>query len=249
MSGHSKWSTIKRKKGKADAQRGRLFTRLIREITIAARHGGGEIGANPRLRAAVDNAKSNNMPAANIERAIQKGTGELPGVTLEEIAYEAYAPGGVAMLIETVTDNRNRTTSEVRHILAKLGGRMGEVGSVSWMFDQRGLVLVDKEGRDEDDVMMAALDAGAEDFSDEGDSWEIATPPSMLGRVIEPLKEAGAAPSSSEVTRVPKSTVSLDRDTAVKVLRLLETLEEHDDVQQVSANFDIPDEILEELSS
>ncbi len=249
MSGHSKWSTIKRKKGKADAERGRLFTRLIRELTVAARNGGGDMSSNPRLRTAVENAKSNNMPAANIERAIKKGTGELPGMTLEEVAYEGYAPGGVALLIETVTDNRNRTTSEIRHLLTKAGGRMGELGSVAWMFQQRGMIVVEKKGLSEDDVMLAALDAGAEDVSDEGDSWEIVTAPADLAKVSQALQEAGIEPLSSELIRLPKSTVALEREGAGKVLKLVDALEEHDDVQQVSANFDIPDQILEELGA
>ncbi len=249
MSGHSKWSTIKRKKGKADAERGRLFTRLIREITVAARSGGGDPGANPRLRSAVDTAKSSNMPSANIERAIKKGTGELPGVTYEEIIYEGYGPGGVAFLIETVTDNRNRTTSEVRHLLTKHGGSMGEIGSVSWKFDQKGLIVVEKGDLNEDDVMMAAVDAGADDVSDEGDSWEISTAPNDLNKVGEAIREAGIVPLSAELLRLPKSTVAIGKDVAPRVLKLLDLLEENDDVQQVSADFEIPDELLEELNS
>ena len=250
MSGHSKWSTIKRKKGKADAARGKVFTRLIRELTLAARNGGGDPAANPRLRTAIDNARANNMPNANIERAIKKGTGDIPGEMIEEITYEGYAAGGVALLIETVTDNRNRTTSEVRHILTKLGGRMGEVGSVAYLFSQKGLIEVEKkEGVSEDDLMMIALDAGAEDVSDEGDSWEITTEPSAMAGVADALKEAGITPENAEVVRLPANTVPLDREAAGKVLRLVETLEDNDDVHRVSANFDIPDEILEELSS
>ncbi|MFH1680984.1 MAG: YebC/PmpR family DNA-binding transcriptional regulator [Candidatus Eisenbacteria bacterium] len=249
MSGHSKWSTIRRKKGKVDAERGRIFTRIIREITISARHGGGDPSGNSRLRNAIDDAKSNNMPAANIERAIKKGTGDLPGVTLDEVAYEGYGPGGVALLIETVTDNRNRTASEIRHLLTKYGGRMGEVGSVSWMFAQKGLIVVDKGSLSEDEVISAALEAGAEDVSDEGDSWEITTAPADLAKVGEGLRGAGIVAASSALTRLPKSTVPIGRDSAGRVLRLVESLEEHDDVQQVSANFDIPDEILEELGS
>ena len=249
MSGHSKWSTIKRKKGKADAERGRIFTRLIREITVAARSGGGDPAANPRLRSAVDTAKSNNMPASNIDRAIKKGTGELPGVTYDEITYEGYGPGGVAFLIETVTDNRNRTTSEVRHLLTKYGGSMGEIGSVSWKFDQKGLIVIEKGDLNEDDVMMAALDAGADDVADEGDSWEVSTAPNDLLKVGEAIKEAGITPVSAELLRLPKATVAIGKDVASRVLKLLELLEENDDVQQVSADFDIPDDLLEELSS
>ncbi|RPJ47831.1 MAG: YebC/PmpR family DNA-binding transcriptional regulator [Candidatus Latescibacterota bacterium] len=249
MSGHSKWATIRRKKGKIDAERGRIFTRLIREITIAARSGGGDPGGNPRLRTAIDTARASNMPAANIDRAVKKGTGDLPGQIIEEVAYEAYAPGGVALLIETVTDNRNRTASEVRHLLTKYGGRMGEVGSVSWMFAQKGLIVVTKGSLSEEDVMMAALDAGAEDVSDEGDSWEITTGPSDLAKVNAALRDAGIAAASAAISRLPKSTVAVGRDMAGRVLKLVEVLEEQDDVQQVSANFDIPDEILEELGS
>jgi YebC/PmpR family DNA-binding regulatory protein len=249
MSGHSKWATIRRKKGKVDAERGRIFTRLIREITVAARNGGGDPDGNPRLRTAIDAARAANMPAANIERAIKKGTGDLPGQVIEEVAYEAYAPGGVALLIETVTDNRNRTASEVRHLLTKYGGRMGEVGSVSYLFAQKGLVVVQKGSLSEEDLMLSALDAGAEDVSDEGDSWEITTAPADLSKVAETLRAAGAPPASANLTRLPKSTVPVGKEHAGKVIRLVESLEEHDDVQQVSANFDIPDEILEELGS
>ncbi len=249
MSGHSKWSTIKRKKGKADEQRGRIFTKLIREITIASREGGGDIESNPRLRAAVQTAKGNNMPAANIERAIQKGTGELPGTVYEEVSYEGYGPGGVAFLIETVTDNRNRTTADIRHLLVKSGGNMGELGSVAWIFDTRGLVVVEKGDRSEDEVMMIALDAGADDLTDAGDSWEITTPYAEVGAVAEALRAKGIEPASAEVAKIPKSTVQLDRTAAAAVIRLVDNLEELDDVQRVSANFDIPDEILEELGS
>lgn len=249
MSGHSKWATIRRKKGKIDAERGRIFTRLIREITIAARSGGGDPDGNPRLRTAIDTARASNMPAANIDRAVKKGTGDLPGQIIEEVVYEAYAPGGVALLIEAMTDNRNRTASEVRHLLTKYGGRMGEVGSVSWMFAQKGLIVVTKGSLSEEDVMMAALDAGAEDVSDEGDSWEITTNPSDLAKVNAALRDAGIASANAAFSRLPKSTVAVGRDMAGRVLKLVEVLEEHDDVQQVSANFDIPDEILEELGS
>jgi YebC/PmpR family DNA-binding regulatory protein len=249
MSGHSKWSTIKRKKGKADEQRGRIFTKLIREITIAAREGGGDAETNPRLRTAVQTAKGNNMPAANIDRAIKKGTGELPGTVYEEVVYEGYGPAGVAFLIDVVTDNRNRTTAEIRHLLTKAGGRMGEVGSVAWIFDKKGLIVVDKGSLQEDEVMMTALEAGADDVSDEGDSWEIVTPFADVGTVADALRENGIEPASADVARLPKSTVELDLDTAKQTLRLADSLEENDDVQRVSANFDIPEEILETLSN
>ncbi len=249
MSGHSKWSTIKRKKGKADEQRGRIFTKLIREITIAAREGGGDAESNPRLRSAVQTAKGNNMPATNIDRAIKKGTGELPGTVYEEVVYEGYGPAGVAFLIDVVTDNRNRTTAEIRHLLVKAGGRMGEVGSVAWIFDKKGLVVVDKGSHSEDDLMEIALDAGAEDLSDEGDSFEIVTPYADVGAVAEALREKGIEPASAEVARLPKSTVKLEIDTAKQTLRLADGLEDNDDVQRVSANFDISEDILETLSS
>ncbi len=249
MSGHSKWSTIKRKKGKADEQRGRIFTKLIREITIAAREGGGDIETNPRLRSAIQTAKGNNMPAVNIERAIKKGTGELPGTVYEEYAYEGYGPSGVAFLIDVVTDNRNRTTAEVRHALVKAGGNLGEAGSVSWIFDKKGLIVVEKGSHDEDQLLMIALDSGAEDLADEGEVWEITTPFTGVGAVTDALREKGIEPVSAEMVRLPKSTVELDLTSAKQVLRLADNLEENDDVQRVSANFDISEEILEHLSS
>lgn len=249
MSGHSKWSTIKRKKGKADEQRGRIFTKLIREITIAAREGGGDMESNPRLRSAVQTAKGNNMPATNIDRAVKKGTGELPGTIYEEVVYEGYGPAGVAFLIDVVTDNRNRTTAEIRHLLVKAGGRMGEVGSVAWIFDKKGLIVVDKGSHSEDDLMMIALDAGAEDLSDEGDSFEIITPFTDVGSVADALRENGIEPASAEMARLPKSTVKLEIDTAKQTLRLADSLEDNDDVLRVSANFDISEDILETLSS
>lgn len=248
MSGHSKWSTIKRKKGKADAERGKLFTKLIREITIAAKDGGSDTEANPRLRTALVAARAGNMPAANIERAIKKGTGELPGVTYEEIAYEGYGPNGVAFLIETLTDNRNRTTADIRHLLTKHGGSMGEVGSVAWLFEKKGMILLDKSAGEEDDVLMVALEAGAEDVSDDDEFWAITTPDTMLHEVAGRLTEAGMNPERVELVRIPTTTIELDRSNAAKVLKLADLLEDNDDVQTVSANFDIPDELMAELT-
>ncbi len=245
MSGHSKWSQIKHKKAKTDAVRGRVFTKLIREITIAARQGGGDPAGNPRLRLAIQTAKESNMPAENIQRAIKKGTGELEGQVLEEFSYEGYGPAGVALIIDVVSDNRNRTTGEVRHALTRNDGSLGENGCVSWNFDTRGVVVVDKKNCDEDKLMAAALDAGASDVSDEGEVYEIYTDPAELSSVSESLKAAGFGYETAEVLRVPRTSVKLSGEDARKVIRLVEALEDLDDVQRVSANFDIPDEILQ----
>jgi YebC/PmpR family DNA-binding regulatory protein len=249
MSGHSKWATIKRKKGKADAERGRVFTKLIKEITVAARHGGGDPAGNPRLRTAIATAKQSNMPADNIDRAIKKGTGELPGVTYEESIYEGYGPGGVAILVEVLTDNRNRTTSEIRHLLSRNNGRLADAGSVSWMFEQKGVIVVDKAGASEDDLMMAAVDAGADDVKDEGDTFEVLTPPAKFEAVKHAVAEAGIAVASAELARVPQNRVALDRRETEQAMKLLDLIEEHDDVQKVSSNLEIPDEILNELNA
>jgi len=245
MSGHSKWSQIKHKKAKTDAVRGKVFTKLIREITIASRQGGGDPNGNPRLRLAIQTAKEANMPQDNITRAIKKGTGELEGQILEEFSYEGYGPAGVALIIDVVSDNRNRTTSEVRHALTKHNGNLGENGSVAWNFETRGVITVDRGSLDEDTIMSAALEAGAADVSDEGEVWEVYTDPAELTAVSDALKKRGVATQSAEVQRVPKTYVKLDGDDARKVIRLVEMLEELDDVQRVSANFDIPDEILQ----
>jgi len=248
MSGHSKWSTIKRKKGKADQERGRLFSKLIREITIAARQGGGDINSNARLRAAVQAAKGNNMPADNIERAIRKGTGELPGVAYDEISYEGYGPHGIAILVETVTDNRNRTTSEIRHIFSKHGGNLGEIGCVSWMFDLKGLITVEKNSVDEDKLISLALDVGADDINDEAPEYfEITTEPSKLEQVRDSLKNADIPLVGAELSRIAQSAITLGEKESEQILRLMEALEEHDDVQKVFANFDIPNEIMAKL--
>jgi YebC/PmpR family DNA-binding regulatory protein len=246
MSGHSKWSQIKHKKAKTDAQRGKVFTKLIREITIAARQGGADPTGNPRLRLAIQTAKESNMPNENIQRAVKKGTGELEGQVLEEFSYEGYGPQGVALIIDVVSDNRNRTTGEVRHALTKHGGSLGENGCVAWNFDTRGVITVDRGRCDEDTLMSAALEAGATDVGDEGDVFEVYTDPSDLHAVTEALKKAGIPYESAEVLKVPRTFVKLGDDDARKVLRLVEALEDLDDVQRVSANFDIPDEILQQ---
>ena len=245
MSGHSKWSTIKRKKAAVDAQRGKIFTKLIREITVAAREGGGgDPESNPRLRTAVDNARAQNMPAENIQKAIQRGTGELPGVTYEQVTYEAYGPGGVAIFIEVLTDNKNRAVANIRHLLTKNGGNLGNDGSVAWMFDQKGKILVDASRYDEESVLVAAVEAGAEDvIADEG-YHRVVTPFAQFQAVQDGLHAAGIEFEEAEIERVPKVTVPLDGETAAKVLRLLEALEDEDDIQKVAANFDIPEEIL-----
>jgi YebC/PmpR family DNA-binding regulatory protein len=248
MSGHSKWSTIKRKKGKADAQRGRLFTKIIREITVAAKAGGGDPTANPRLRTAIDSAKTANMPTANIDKAIKRGTGELPGVNYEEQAYEGYGPAGVAIMVETLTDNKNRTTSEIRHILTKHGGHLGEVGCVSWMFNQQGSIIVDKDKAGEDEVMTVALEAGAEDVVAETDYFEVVTAPKDFDRVKKAFDQKGVAYSSAELTRNPQTTVKVEGKQASQILKIMDALEDHDDIQKVYANFDVPDEVMEELT-
>ncbi len=249
MSGHSKWSTIKHKKAAQDAKRGKIFTKLIKEITVAARLGGGDPAANPRLRAAIDAAKSQNMPKNNIERAIKKGTGELEGVSYEEVTYEGYGPGGVAVLVETITDNRQRTVAEVRHIFAKRGGSMGEPGSVAWIFEKKGLIVIEKSKVDEDTLMDAALDAGAEDIQDSGTEWEIETRPENLEKVKNALEAAGIEILSAEVSMVPSNTIEIqDEKQAEQLMKLMNALEDNDDVQNVYANFDIPDELLERVA-
>ncbi|MBM3264295.1 MAG: YebC/PmpR family DNA-binding transcriptional regulator [candidate division Zixibacteria bacterium] len=249
MSGHSKWSTIKRKKEKNDAARGKVFTKLIKEITVAARQSGGDIEANVRLRAAVLAARAENMPQANIERAIARGTGDLEGVTYEEVTYEGYGPGGVALLIEALTDNRNRTTPEIRHAFSKHGGNMGESGCVAWMFDQKGLIVVNKSGIDEDDLMTIALEAGAEDIRDEEETFDIVTAPVDFEQVRSRLSQNGIEPERAEISRIPQTTVEVEGKDAEQMVRLMEILEDHDDVQHVYANFDIDDKVLESLNA
>ena len=249
MSGHSKWATIKHKKGALDAKRGAIFTKIIKELTVAAKNGGGNPDSNPRLRAVLQKAKEANMPADNIDRAIKKGTGELPGVSYEETTYEGYAPGGVAILIEVLTDNKNRTTAEIRNILEKKGGSMSGAGSVSWQFHKKGFIVVKKEAVDEDKLMSIALDAGASDFNVSGDVYEITTEPHDFENVKKAVTDAGIKTESAEVTRIPSATVKVaGAHEARSVMGLVEALEEHDDVQNVYANFDIPNEILQELA-
>ncbi|MBZ0159878.1 YebC/PmpR family DNA-binding transcriptional regulator [Candidatus Methylomirabilis sp.] len=244
MSGHSKWSGIKHKKAKVDAQRGRVFTKLIREITVAARAGGGDPDGNPRLRLAIEKAKAVNMPQDNIQRGILKGTGELPGTSYEEYVYEGYGPGGVAVLLEIVTDNKNRTAPEIRKAFAKYGGNLGESGCVAWMFEKKGLIQVETAAADEDRLLSVALEAGAEDVRRSDDIFEIITVPKDLEQVKESLMKEKIAITDGEVTMLPQSTVRLEGKQAQQMLQLMETLEEHDDVQNAYANFDIPEEIM-----
>ena len=248
MSGHSKWATIKRKKGALDAKRGKVFTKWIKEITVAARNGGGDPAGNPRLRTAILGAKGVNMPADNIERAIKKGTGELAGVNYEEVAYEGYGPGGIAILIESLTDNRNRTTGEIRHILTKSGGRMADAGAVHWMFHAKGVLSVPRAAVDEETLLAIVLDAGAEDVeTDDPESYEITTPPQQFEAVKAALAAKGMTTLSAELAKVPQSFISLSDKDAEQALKLMEALEDHDDVQRVSSNLDITAEILAKI--
>jgi len=249
MSGHSKWSTIKRKKGAVDAKRGKLFTKIIKEIMVAARFGGGDMNANPRLRAAILAAKAENMPKDNIDRAIKKGTGELEGVNYEELTYEGYGPGGVAMMLEVLTDNKNRTVADVRHVFSKHNGNLGEAGCVSWMFEKKGLILINKSGVDEDRLIEVALDAGALDVKDAGKEFEVSTDPAKFEAVKKVIEEAGFKYNYAEITMAPQSTVRLTGKEAEQMLKLMEGLEDSDDVQKVYANFDITDEEMERLSA
>ncbi len=248
MSGHSKWATIKHKKGALDAKRGKIFTRLIREITMAAKSG-GDPEKNPRLRKAITDAKAENMPADNIKRAIQRGTGELPGATYEEFNLEGYGPGGVAVLVDLSTDNRNRTVSEIRHVFTKNGGNLGEAGSVAWMFHKKGDIVVPKSVAKEDDLMNIVLESGGEDLKDDGESWEIITDPHAYEPVLESLKKANITPTTSEIAMVPQNYVKLEGQQATTMIRLVEALEEHDDVQHVWSNFDVDLKQLEEVAS
>ena len=244
MSGHSKWAGIKHKKAKVDAQRGRAFTKVIREITVAARVGGGDPAGNPRLRLAIDKAKAVNMPQDNILRAIQKGTGELPGVSYEEYVYEGYGPGGVAVLVEVLTDNKNRTAPEIRKVFGKHGGGLGESGCVAWMFEKKGLIQVEAARTDEDQLFGVALEAGAEDVRRSDNLFEVITAPKDLERVKEFLTKEKIEIAAGDVTLLPQSTVKLEGKQAQQMLQLMEELEEHDDVQNVYANFDIPEDIM-----
>lgn len=247
MSGHSKWATIKHKKGALDAKRGKIFTRLIKEISIAAK-AGGDPDTNPRLRTAIAAAKAENMPADNIKRAIQRGTGELPGATYEEFQLEGYGPGGVAILLDINTDNRNRTVSEVRHAFGKNGGNMASAGAVAYLFHKKGDIVIAKTAAKEDDLMGIVLEAGADDLKDDGENWEILTDPSSFESVVEAVKKAGIQPVSAEVGMIPQNYIKLEGQQASTMIRLLEALEEHDDVQNVHANFDIDQKLLEEVA-
>ncbi len=248
MSGHSKWATIKHKKAATDARRGRAFTRLIKEITVAARHGGGDLESNPRLRTAVTAAKAENMPAENIKRAIQRGTGELPGAVYEESVLEGYGPGGVALLVEMATDNRNRSISEIRHMFTRHGGNLGEAGCVSWMFQKRGYMIVTKGNVTEDALLNVVLDAGVEDLRDDGSQWEILTPPENFESVLNALKQAGVETALAEVSMIPQNYVKLEGKNVQAMLKLVEALEEHDDVQHVYSNFDAEEKELQAVS-
>jgi YebC/PmpR family DNA-binding regulatory protein len=245
MSGHNKWSSIKHRKGAQDKKRGKIFTKIIKEITVAARFGGGDITANPRLRTAIAAAKAENMPKDNIDRAIKKGTGELEGANYDEIVYEGYGPGGAAVMLESLTDNKNRTVAEVRHIFAKAGGNLGESGCVAYMFDKKGYLFVDRAAVDEDQLMEAALDAGAEDVRDDDSGFEVITEPQDFESVRDALEAAGIPFSDAEVTMLPQTTNTLDGKEAEQMMRLLESLEDSDDVQKVYTNVDFTDEALD----
>lgn len=251
MAGHSKWAQIKHKKAQIDAKRGKIFTKLVREISVAARLGGGDPEKNPRLRVAIEKAREVNMPSENIKRAIMKGTGELAGTAYEEVIYEGYGPGGVALLIEATTDNKNRTVSEIRHLLSRYGGSLGESGCVSWIFEKKGYILVDKKIKDEDTLISIALDAGVEDFRNDPkeESYELIFSPENLKEVKNKLEKEGISISLAEVTMLPKNYVLIEGEDAEKMLKLMEALEDHDDIQNVYANFDIPDEAMNKVSA
>ncbi len=248
MSGHSKWHTIKHKKGAADAKRGKVFTRIIKELSVAARSGGGDVDMNPRLRTIVAEAKANNMPRENIERAIRRGTGEEPGVSYEEITYEAYGPGGVALLIQTLTDNKNRTVGEVRFLLGKMNGNLAAENSVAWMFTRKGQVMVEKGKVDEEKLLAAALDAGADDMSDDEQGYEIICAPENFEAVRDAVKALGIEPASAAIAMIPQNYVKLVGKEAQQMMKLMEALDDHDDVQNVWANFDIEEKEIEALA-
>ncbi len=248
MSGHSKWHSIKHKKGAADQARGKLFAKLIRQIEVAARQGGGDIDANPTLRSMIQKARDASVPVDTIDRAVKRGTGELEGVRYEQITYEGYAPNGVAVLAECLTDNRNRTGQEVKNVFTRNGGSLAEPGAVSWQFVRKGVLILEKSAANEDDLMLAALDAGAEDIADQGDTWQLTTSPGDLHAVRSALDTAGIAVTSSELTMLPTTTIDLSEEAGARaVLRVIDSLEEQDDVQNVYANFDIPDDVLQSV--
>jgi len=245
MSGHSKWHTIKHKKGAADAKRGKVFTRIIKELTVAARSGGGDPDSNPRLRTIIADAKAVNMPAENIKRAIRRGTGEEPGVSYEEVMYEGYGPGGAALMIDVLTDNKNRTVGEIRHILSKNGGNLGESNSVAWMFAKKGYIVVEKSKAEEERLLNAVIDAGADDMRDDVDNWEIISAPEAFHRVSEAVKHLGIDPASAEIAMIPQNYVKLEGRPATQMVRLMEAIEEHEDVRHVWSNFDIEEKEIE----
>jgi len=245
MSGHSKWHSIKHKKGAADAKRGKIFTRLIKELTVAARAGGGDPDMNPRLRTIIADAKSNNMPADNIKRAIRRGTGEEPGVAYEEVQYEAYGPGGAAMIIDVLTDNKNRTVGELRHLLEKHGGNLASSGAVAWMFSKKGYIVIDKTKTDEEKLMNAALDAGADDIQDDEDNWEVFSAPDAFPAVNDAVKALGVEPATAKVQMIPQNYVKLEGKVAQQMVKLMEALDDHDDVQNIASNFDISEKEIE----
>ena len=245
MSGHSKWHSIKHKKGAADAKRGKIFTRLIKELTVAARAGGGDPDMNPRLRTIIADAKSENMPAENIKRAIRRGTGEEPGVSYEEAQYEAYGPGGAAVIIDVLTDNKNRTVGELRHLLEKHGGNLASANAVAWMFAKKGYIVIEKSKADEEKLLAAVLDAGADDLQDDGDNWEVLSAPELFAVVRDAVKQLGVEPASAQVSMVPKNYVKLEGKVAQSMLKLMEALDDQDDVQHVWSNFDISEKEIE----
>jgi YebC/PmpR family DNA-binding regulatory protein len=245
MSGHSKWHSIKHKKGAADAKRGKVFTRIIKELTVAARQGGGDADSNPRLRTIIADAKAANMPAENIKRAIRRGTGEEPGMSYEEAMYEGYGPGGAALMIDVLTDNKNRTVGELRHLLSKHGGNLGESNSVAWMFDKKGYIVVEKSKSDEETLLAAVIDAGADDLRDDAENWEVVSSPDTYPAVLDAVKKLGIEPAAAEVAMLPQNYVKLEGRPAQQMVKLMEAIEEHDDVRHVWSNFDIEEREIE----
>ena len=245
MSGHSKWASIKHKKGALDAKRGKIFTRIIKELTVAARGGGGDPDMNPRLRTIIADAKAANLPAENIKRAIRRGTGEEPGVSYEEVTYEAYGPGGAAVIIDTLTDNKNRTVGELRHMLEKHGGNLAAAGAVAWMFTKKGYIVVEKSKADEEKLMGAVLEAGADDLQEDGDNWEVLSAPDVFQGVRDAVKNLGIEPASAEVSMIPQNYIKLEGKTAQQMVRLMDALDDQDDVQHVWSNFDIEEKEIE----
>jgi len=245
MSGHSKWHTIKHKKGAADAKRGKIFTRIIKELTVAARSGGGDADSNPRLRTIITEAKANNMPAENIKRAIRRGTGEEPGVSYEEAQYEGYGPGGAAVIMDVLTDNRNRTVGELRHMLTKYGGNLAETNAVAWMFTKRGYIVVPKSKANEETLMSAVLEAGGDDIRDDDDNWEVLSPPETFQAVLEAVKKLGIEPDAAEISMLPQNYLKLEGRQAQQMVKLMDALDEHEDIRHVWSNFDIEEKEIE----